>query len=309
MQSDPFSDLLQLADAQTVLTGGFEAGGRWAVRFRAPDKIKFFAVVQGHCWLRVDGEEPRRIDQGDVFLLAAPRSFVLASDRTCRPVDAADVFTLGPAGNVARIGSGADFALLGGHVRLEPVSGPLLMQLLPSLVHVRAASPQATTLQWLLDQLVRERRAALPGAKVASTQLAHLLFVQVLRAHLAESGPLEAGWLRAVSDPAIAPALRLMHAHPERAWRLEDLAHAAAMSRTTFALRFKLAAGMAPLAYLTEWRMRLAQRALREGKAQVAELARSLGYGSESAFSNAFKRVTGQAPRRYRLGAQAPAKS
>jgi AraC-like DNA-binding protein len=72
------------------------------------------------------------------------------------------------------------------------------------------------------------------------------------------------------------------------------------MSRTTFAVRFKAIVGVAPLTYLTEWRMRLAQRALREGNAPVSELAALLGYGSESAFSNAFKRVTGDAPKRYR---------
>ena len=77
------------------------------------------------------------------------------------------------------------------------------------------------------------------------------------------------------------------------------------MSRTTFALHFKTVAGVAPLTYLTEWRMRLAERALREENVPVAVLARSLGYTSESAFSNAFKRVTGNAPKRYRTAVRA----
>jgi AraC-like DNA-binding protein len=72
------------------------------------------------------------------------------------------------------------------------------------------------------------------------------------------------------------------------------------MSRTTFASHFKTVAGLAPLTYLTQWRMRLAQRALREDDTPVSVLARSLGYVSESAFSNAFKRITGNAPKRYR---------
>jgi AraC-like DNA-binding protein len=91
-----------------------------------------------------------------------------------------------------------------------------------------------------------------------------------------------------------------MHSDPGRSWRLEELAKAAAMSRTTFALHFKTAAGLAPLTYLTKWRMGLAERALREKNTPVSVLARSLGYTSESAFSTAFKRVTGHAPKRYR---------
>jgi AraC-like DNA-binding protein len=43
--------------------------------------------------------------------------------------------------------------------------------------------------------------------------------------------------------------------------------------------------------------MRLAERALRQKAASIAELAESLGYASESAFSHAFKRVTGRAPK------------
>jgi hypothetical protein len=63
------------------VTGGFAAGGSWAIRFPAPDKIKFFGVVKGSCWLCLDGEEaPVSIESGDVFLLSAQRSFVLTGD-------------------------------------------------------------------------------------------------------------------------------------------------------------------------------------------------------------------------------------
>lgn len=62
--------------------------------------------------------------------------------------------------------------------------------------------------------------------------------------------------------------------------------------------------GVAPLAYLLGWRMRLAERALCEGTMPVSALARTLGYRSESAFSNTFKRTVGIAPRRYRTAAR-----
>jgi AraC-like DNA-binding protein len=78
------------------------------------------------------------------------------------------------------------------------------------------------------------------------------------------------------------------------------------MSRTTFAVHFRAVAGIAPLTYLTEWRMRLAQRTLREDDTTVAAIAGSLGYASESAFSNAFKRVTGSSPKAYRNAQRAP---
>ncbi|MEU7426040.1 AraC family transcriptional regulator [Streptomyces sp. NPDC040750] len=106
-----------------------------------------------------------------------------------------------------------------------------------------------------------------------------------------------------MADERPALALRLMHADPGRAWRPEELATAASMARTTFAVRFRAAAGVPPLTYLENWRMSLAARALRRDSIPVAAPARSVGYTSESAFGNAFKRNVGVAPRRYREAA------
>jgi AraC-like DNA-binding protein len=309
MTSDPFSDILKLTNAETIVSGGFTAGGSWAIRFPAPNKIKFFALVKGNCWLRIDSHEsPIRVEEGDVFLLSAQRSFVLASDLAVVPVDATGLFT-GTVYRTAKLGHGEDCIQIGGHVRLDQSSGGLLADVLPPLIHVKAATPHATVLRWLLDQLVREPVAELPGAALASEQLAQLLFVHILRVHVETSGLLARGWLRAVADQRLAPTLRLMHAEPGRAWQLEELAKAAAMSRTTFAHHFKTAAGVPPLTYLTEWRMRLAERALREENTPVSILAGQLGYTSESAFSNAFKRVTGNAPKRYRTASRAASDS
>ncbi|MEO7715708.1 MAG: AraC family transcriptional regulator [Capsulimonas sp.] len=297
---DPFSDILKLTNAQTVVSGGFTAGGLWAMRFPPPDKMKFFALVKGSCWLSIDGNEaPVRIEAGDMFLVSAQRSFVLAADLTLEPLDAVTVFA-GKKSRIAQVGDGDDCVQIGCHVRLDPASRRLLADVLPPLIHVRASSPQAAVLQWLLDQLVLEQAEELPGANVASAQLAQLMFVQLLRAYLADSESLPLGWLKALSDPEIAPVLRLMHGDPGKAWGLEELARAAAMSRTTFAVRFKSVAGVPPLTYLLNWRMRLAEHALREEDTTISDLGMSLGYTSESAFSNAFKRVMGSAPKRYR---------
>jgi AraC-like DNA-binding protein len=230
---------------------------------------------------------------------------VLSSDPDVEPVDAMTLFS-GAGRSSVQLGVGSEFAHIGGHVLLDPVSGPLLLNALPPWIHIRASAPQASVCRWLLDQLMQERAAAEPGAQVASAQLSQLLFVQILRAHLKNEGPLAAGWLQALSDPRIAPALRLMHDDPARTWHLEDLAKACAMSRTTFAFLFKAVAGVAPLTYLTEWRMRLAERALGEPATHVAVVAQTLGYASESAFSNAFKRVTGSSPTAYRNALRAP---
>ncbi|WP_397452878.1 AraC family transcriptional regulator [Pseudomonas sp. NA-150] len=306
MLNDPFSDILKLTNAHSVVSGGFTASNPWAIGFAPPNKIKYFAVAKGGCWLCIERDPPLWIAAGEMFLLAAPRAFVMASDPTVDPVDANTLFTAN-AGTLIQLGAGDEVLVIGGHVQLDTANAGLLVDVLPPLIHVRADSPQATVLQWLVEQLLRERQAQLPGAQVASGQLAQLMFVQLLRAYLSDAGTLPAGWLRALADPRIAPALRLMHREPGRAWQLEELAQSVAMSRTTFALRFKTVAGVPPLTYLYHWRMQLAERCLREDNTPLSVLALSLGYTSESAFSTAFKRSVGLAPKRYREAARATA--
>ena len=310
MPADPLTDVLLLTNARATASGTLVAGGAWALHFPPPRRLKVVAVVRGACWLTVDGEgPPARLDAGDAVMLPADRAFGLAGDlRTlrARPDDGARVFA-GAIDHVARVGEGDGFLAVGAHIALDPARGPLLTDVLPPVVRVGGRSPEAEAMRWLLEHLAHEVSTDRPGAVLASAQLAQLVFLQLLRAHLASGAPLPPGWAGALRDERLAPALRLLHADPGRAWRLDELARAANMSRTGFAVRFRAAAGVAPLTYLARWRMHLAERELREGARPVGEVARALGYTSESAFSHAFTRATGVAPRRYRAEAAAGA--
>ncbi|MFF4804998.1 AraC family transcriptional regulator [Streptomyces sp. NPDC001351] len=300
MSADPLSDALAVADARSVFSGGFTAGGAWAIRLRGRDKLKVNAVVRGGCLLvREGGGEPVKLSEGDVVVSDGRQSYVLCSALGVEPLDSGDV-SMEPGTRMASLGHGEEVACVSGHIDLSRDSGELLRRALPELIHVRADAAEAPVLRWLIDQLVGEMKTRRAGVEFASDQLAQLMFVQVLRVCLSESDGLPPGWLRALADERLAPALRLMHGDPGHPWQLEELARAVSMSRTTFAVRFKEAAGVPPLTYLLNWRMSLAARALRQDTAPVAALARSVGYTSESAFSNAFKRAVGVAPRRYR---------
>jgi AraC-like DNA-binding protein len=299
MSYDVVSDVLAAFNTYSYLSGGIVAGGDWAIRFPPPNAIKFGAVTRGSCWHVIEGwGDPVRLEPGDVFVVNGLHPLRLASDLAVEPVDAEDAFA-DAEGETAVLGQGDEFHLLGGHVSLEPVGDTLLSEVLPPFMHITAASPQAATLSWLLDRLVDETTNARPGSSAVARPLAHLLFVHVLRDHI-EAGNTEAGWLRAAGDPRIGPTMSLIHADPARNWHLDELAKASGMSRSRFAEQFKAVSGMAPLSYLTFWRMRLAERALRGGARSLAALAASLGYSSESAFSTAFKRVVGMSPAHYR---------
>lgn len=70
-----------------------------------------------------------------------------------------------------KLGETEDVIQVGGNVRLDPINGRLLADILPPLIHVRAASAQAPVLQWLLA----ERTQDLPGSSLAAAETALLL--------------------------------------------------------------------------------------------------------------------------------------
>lgn len=299
MSSDPVSSLLSLVSARSAVSGGFTAGGAWAIGFPPPDRVKFFIAAKGECWLRIGDDAPLRLREGDVFLLTARRPFLVASDLAAPPLIAEEVFA-GRDREIVDLAEGDDFLFLGGHVLFDDASAAELLEALPGTLHLPAGAAEAAPLRWLIGHLVQEHRNGAPGTDFATAHVAQLMFLQILRAYLAREDSLTSGRLRVLADPRLSPAIRLMHGEPGRNWRLEDLARAAAMSRTAFAVRFRAVAEVTPLAYLAQWRMRLAEQALRRSDQPLAAIARTLGYGSESAFSTAFKRLTGEAPRHYR---------
>lgn len=300
MTIDPFADLLWMMNARTVASGGLIAGGKWALKIPAPDNVKFWGVARGSCWLKIKGvKKAIRLQCGEVVLMTAPQPVVIASDLNAPQTNLEDMLNT-REGPIAYLGTGDDFFMIGGNVQLAHANSDLLLNALPAHIHISAASPRSPSLLWLLRHLMDERGEDMPGASAASSQLAHLLFIQILRAHAEDGGQMDAGWFKAVSDKRLAPALRLIHSDPARTWQLNELAVASAMSRASFAAYFKSVAGISPVAYLTAWRMRLAQRALREEHVSLISLADRLGYSSDSAFSNAFKRITGVSPRHYR---------
>lgn len=316
MQTDPLSEILTHVRAKHLLSGGFWAGGQWAVRFSAPTHAKsapvvqFSAVLKGACWVKFEALDrpPLRVERGDVLLLNGHHTLIMCSDPDVEPT-ASEVVLAGATSGIVRWNGGDEFLNIGGHIELDERCSRLLLDALPLLILVRASSSEASPLQWMLNQLVGEMTHDRHGTSLASFQLAQLMLVHTLRGHLEAEGETPAGWLHGLRDKRITTVLRLMHGDPSHPWLLEELAEAAAMSRTNFALRFKEFVGIAPLTYLAQWRMHLAVRALAEDDVPLSSLAPMLGYTSDSAFSTAFKRIVGVAPKRYRSMAMKEAAS
>lgn len=297
---DLLSDVLAMVSARSAVSTGLIAGGAWAIRVARYEGLKFNAVIRGEAWLAVEGHgEPLHLREGDCFVLTSGAAFVIASDLQVVPVDADTVFAQA-AGPVARHGTGEDFHVLGGKMMLDQGDAGLLLEGLPGIIHIAGQSHTAGHLQWLLTRLLDEMHEARPGQSIMAAQLMQMLFIESLRAHLGAAQAPANGWLGALAEPRIRNAMQAMHAAPSQPWTIGALASIACMSRSNFSLKFKTRVGLAPLDYLLRWRMRLACHSLRKTRMPVSAIAQSLGYASDSAFSNAFKRLHGQSPLNYR---------
>jgi AraC-like DNA-binding protein len=177
---------------------------------------------------------------------------------------------------------------------------PLLTSL-PTVIHLPAAGPQATTgwIGTLLSAAVRESGSARAGSENVLSRLSELMFVEAIRQYLETLPATQTGWLAGLRDPVVGQALATLHGQACETWTVERLARLVGLSRSVLAERFTEMVGHPPMQYLALWRMQLASRLLLDG-GHVAAVACAVGYESESAFSRTFKKLVGQAPAAWR---------
>ncbi|MGI4861386.1 MAG: AraC family transcriptional regulator [Janthinobacterium lividum] len=304
---DPLSDVLSLLKVQSVLSARFEGRGAWSMRFPPYRHIKFGGVLEGVFWLWIEGTtSPVRLEAGDFYLLTTGAAYCSATQPVLAPLDGRLIFdTHKEADGVVRYGAGDDkVTAAGGRLTFDDATADILLDQLPPLVHLPAASRGATPLPAILDLLASETNTLQPGSLISAASIANVVLVHVLRAHLA-STPQPVGWLGALIDPRIGQALASMHGDLARRWTVADLAHACGMSRTSFAQRFKARVGVPPLDYLLRWRMAVAGALLKNSEKSIATVAASVGYASDTAFNSAFKRTIGESPGRHRISGRA----
>lgn len=274
----------------------------WAFRLSLSGRSIFHAVLQGRVQIDIEGER-HVLEAGDIFI--APTGL----GHRVGQVDAPDVpaLDLGPSfGNPRsgplQIGSGEMSAyLITAGCRFDVDLGQPLMSALPPAIPIRGL--QRSPPEWLrigIDFLLQERREVRPGHQSILNRLGDIWFVECLRTYIENLPAGNESWLRALKDPALATVLSAIHQAPEKDWTVPDLAQLACLSRSAFADRFQKIMGKPPLTYVSEHRMRLAAWQLRHTEQPVCRIAEMVGYSSETAFGQAFKRAHGLAPGRYR---------
>jgi AraC family transcriptional regulator, alkane utilization regulator len=306
-QEDVLGDVLQSIHLHSTLYCRAKMGAPWGFRVSGRVVASFHIVTGGMCWLTVEGmEEPVLLTEGDLVILPHGHAHTM-TDHPKSPVTMLE--DLKPKQPVEKdgifysIGQGAVTTLVCGGLELEDYSTNPLYSILPAFIHMR--SKDEYSIPWLqaIVELVRvEASVNRVEAETVITRLSELLFIQAVRAYIRTIGDRNVGWLGALKDPQIGQALALIQHQPGEAWTVGSLACRVSLSRSAFSAKFRQLVGEPPMQYITRVRLTKAAASLRTHPATLVEVATSVGYESEVAFSKAFKRYFGIAPGAYRQG-------
>ncbi len=308
---DVLSDILDAVRLKGTLYFRTEFTPPWAVKVPQFSNVaRFHLVVRGACFVEVEGEaSPIRLDVGDLVVIPGGRAHVLADALGREPVVVDEVVSRSGFKGVGALVYGgenrsAPTRLVCGHFAFAEHGGRMLLSALPRIIHVRRSGAFGDALleEGMKFIAAETAEGALGGAAIVN-RLAEILFIQTIRHVAATQG---SGVLAGVRDGHVGRAIGAIHREPEREWTVDDLAREAGLSRTVFAERMRDLVGVAPMQYLTEWRMECALRLLSESALPIAEIAKRSGYNSDASFNRAFKRHFGVGPGKFHKSAVEP---
>jgi AraC-like DNA-binding protein len=293
---DPLAGLLYDVRANGARFGRSVVSPPWSVRFAGRAPLTLMTMLSGDGWIVAD-EEPRLLRHGEVGMVTGSQPFTFTDDRAAAAPHRLVLNGAQPE-SLDR-----PTALLTGSYQATDTVSSRLFSALPRVVVVPHEGELCPVMQMIEAEIDRDG----PGQQALLDRLLDLLLLATLREWFNRPDGHTPRWYRALGDPIVGPALRLMHERPAHPWTVASLAAAADVSRATFARRFSDLLGEPPMTYLTGWRLSLAADLLRRTDATVEAVARRVGYVNAFALSVAFKRVYHIRPSDYRTAQVEPA--
>ncbi|MEU6032688.1 AraC family transcriptional regulator [Streptomyces tauricus] len=278
----------------------------WALRMASGAPLTLATMLRGQAWIVPDRHEPVPIGVGDIAVVRGDTPYAVADNPATVPslvVTSADYcpraegieHSSGPARTCGTPTEGAPVLVSGAFERRGELSERLL-QALPAVLVVTAEHSPYPSVEMVAEEVAGDR----PGQQMVLDRLLDLMLVSALRSWFDNPQADAPAWWRALDDPVVGAALRLLHGTPARPWTVAGLAGEVGVSRAAIARRFTALVDEPPMAYLAHWRITLAADLLRNTDHTVDTIARKVGYANAFALSVAFKRLRGTRPSDHR---------
>jgi len=297
---DALSTILEATRLKSVVYSKFPLEAPWGLDIVQDENSQFWRLVSGSCTVGSPDGRIIEMAEGDLVFVPNGSAHWLGDKATSLRMPSPEFVKARRAG-IPVFNSGGDVTtLIAGHFEFDYQPLHPFLKDLPPIIHIKQYVTENQLLlkqvaQLMLEELNDER----PGSSVMLKNLSEIMFINIIRAYLEQDAP-GSGFLSALNDPRISKALKLMQDSPQNNWTLESLASEVGMSRSVFFNQFKKLVHETPLSYLTNWRIRHAQKLLTTDNSNISQIAANVGYQSEAAFNRIFKTKTGQTPAVYR---------
>jgi AraC-like DNA-binding protein len=313
---DPVSELLMGMRLRGASYGRLQLTPPFGIRFPAGTEARFHFIARGNVLLRTAGDTVKELCCGDAVLLPRGEPHELVTGPNVQVRDYESYSRTPLCADVAAVEACVketcrenDTLIFTGRMEFELDTLHPLVGLMPQVMSVGALIGRQPELMPLLEAMEREMAQARVGSAGILARLADVIAASIVRGWV-ECGCGDAtGWIEALRDPRLGRVIAALHREPGRNWTLVDMAHEMGSSRSVFAKRFVEVTGMTPQRYVLAMRMRLAEQWFRRDKLPIDTVSRRLGFGSQAAFTRAFKRVVGQPPGQARRKANGEAAS
>lgn len=276
----------------------------WSFICQEQNALMVYIVLVGSAYIQIDAQNHVMAQTGEIVLIPSGKAHIGADNAITKLISAVNISELikGHNDEAIELGTGSEEnnLILAVKCQIDTIMARPFIQALPALIHIQHANHIAP--EWLqigLHFLALETQNIQAGRDIIIDHLVNILLVKCIRDHIRHISD-QHGWLSALNHPELSNSLAAIHNYPENNWTVESLAEQCCMSRSKFASLFHEVIGESPLAYLQQHRMRLASQYLRQSNYPVQQIANKVGYSSETAFSQAFKRTFEFSPKQYR---------
>ena len=284
---DNLSHLLTAMSVKATVFHNGQYCGNWAVDTSGSHYISFHAISHGQCFIKRDGsEESVPLSQGDMVIFPKDAKHVITSDSSFK-----QAINQSASEGFDALQSDGTGLVCGYFEHNHPLIDSII-QFLPEMIVIPKDDAHNPTLSTLTETLLTVSKSEQDGTQLLLERISDCIFTLLLRDYI----ELDRGILAALNQPKLAPAINAIFEQPAQKWTVEGLAEKCFVSRTGFATLFKETMLMSPMEFITQWRMGIAHKALREGQTSTLAAALDAGYESEASFSKAFKRVFGVTP-------------
>lgn len=309
MKVDPVSDVLRVVRVSGAVVLHDTYRTPWAVSIpsssglaalvhleRADRVVAFHFVERGSVEFTEPDVPPRRVGPGDLIVSFGGAPHLVQNGAHASPIPLADLATRQhPMSSTSEHDD--DTTLLCGVFVLEHLNRTPLLKALPNVIHLGADT--AGAFARLTAQLTQEVAEFGPGSAYMIARLLELLLGEALRHAVLRQTDTQ-NWLGAINDPVVWSALEAIHANPGAPWTVARIAEASSISSSRLSARFRIAMGESPMSYTTKWRMTTASQLLDTTAMSVEQVGLAVGYANQPAFTRAFGRHHGMAPRAWR---------